>query len=217
MIHVVAGENRAIYRCHLSEQHRIRHQVYVEERRWTGLESRDGMEFDAFDTPDTIYLLAIENERVVGGTRLNATTNVTLLETVCPQLANVKGFPKGPDILEWTRIYAIKEKRAGGSLAGGVVGELFAATFEFALQEGISELSVQFEAWWMPRLHQHGWTIRPLGLPALINEEWWIAATIPVTEAAVRSVRKFYQLRGPLLVRNGLTSRIHEPATWNVA
>lgn len=208
MIHVVTAENRHLYEEELIEQHRIRHDVYIDERRWVGLQSRDGLEFDQFDTEETIYFLAIEDGRVVGGSRMNPTLKPHLLTEVCPELAEIKGIPQGPDVFEWTRIYAVKDRRDGGRFGSGVVGEIFSASLEYAYEEAISALSLQFEAWWLPRLQQHGWDIKPLGLPALINNEWWLAGLLPVSAETVRSTRAFYRIDKPLLVRRGITKAL---------
>jgi acyl-homoserine lactone synthase len=205
MIHIVTAENRHLYQDEMIEQHRLRHEVYVEERKWVGLNSHDGLEFDPFDTSDTIYFLAIENGRVVGGSRMNPTVGPHLLTEICPQLAEIKGIPRGPDVFEWTRIYAAKDRRDSGRFGSGIVGEIFCASLEYAYEEAISALSLQFEAWWLPRLQQHGWNIKPLGLPCLINNEWWLAALLPITAEMVRSTRAFYRVNRPVLVRNGIT------------
>lgn len=205
MLHVVTRENRHHYASELRAQHKIRHDVYIDERRWVGLQSRDGLEFDQFDTDDTIYFLAIENGGVVGGSRMFPTLEPHLLSTICPALAEIKGIPQAPDIYEWTRMYAIKDRRDSGRFGSGVVGEIFAGCLEYAYDEAISALSLQFEAWWLPRLQQHGWEIKPLGLPTLINGEWWLGALIPVSAEMVRSTRAFYRIQDPVLVRNGIT------------
>jgi acyl-homoserine lactone synthase len=205
MIHIVTRENRHLYERELIEQHRIRYEVYIVERKWDGLQVRNGLEYDQFDDDDTIYILAIENGRVVGGGRMYPTTKPHLMSDVCPQLANVKGVPIGPDIFEWTRLYVVKDMRDGGRYGSAIVGQLFSGGLEYALEEGMTELSLQFEAFWFPRLQQHGWKIKPLGLPTLIRNDWWIGATIPVSEEVVRSTRAFYRIEGPLLVRRGIT------------
>ena len=207
MIHIISSENRHLYEPQLLEHHRIRHEFYIDERNWDGLESRDGGEYDQFDNEDTIYCLSLENSRVLGGTRFYPTTKPHLLSSVWPGLADVRGIPVGHDILEWTRLFAIKERREG-RYGGRVLGELFAGSLEYCLECGVSSVSVVFEAWWLPRLQQHGWSIKPLGLPGLIKNEWWIAAQIPVNQAMVASTKAFYELEGPILTQQGITRSV---------
>jgi len=205
MLHVVTRENRHLYQRELLDQHRLRHEVYIVERKWDGLQDRGGLEYDQFDDDDTIYFLKIDDGQVIGGHRMYPTTKPHLMSHVWPQLANVKGIPTGPHIFEWTRLYIKRERRDGGRFGSAVLGELFVGGLEYALEEGIQELSLQFEAYWFPRLQQQGWQIKPLGLPTLIKNDWWIGATIPVTEQVVNATRAYYGIATPMLVRRGIT------------
>jgi len=67
VIHVVTAENRALYEREMREFHRLRHDIYIGERKWQGLRSTDGLEYDDFDTDQATYFVAIEHDRVVGG------------------------------------------------------------------------------------------------------------------------------------------------------
>lgn len=204
MIHVITAENYHLYGDALRQHHRIRHEIYIDERRWNGLQSRDGLEFDDYDNGHTTYILALEGDRVIGGSRLYPTTLPHMLDEVCPQLAEVRGIPRGADIFEWTRIFAIKERREG-RFGGAWVGKILCAGLEFCLAEGVTALSLVFEAWWLPRLQSHGWKIRPLGLPGLIDGEWWLAATLPIDPGVLAATRAHYRITEPLLVKHGLS------------
>ncbi len=92
MIHVVTRENRHLYTSRLEEYFRVRHEIYVEERKWEELRRPDGLERDQFDTDDATYLMAIDRDRVVGGVRLVPTDRPTLLSDVFPYLAEVRGY-----------------------------------------------------------------------------------------------------------------------------
>lgn len=206
MIHVINPENRHLYGAELIEQHRLRHAVYIVERKWRGIEDRGGLEYDRYDTDETTYLLAIEDNRVIGGTRLFPTLRPHMLEEVCPQLAAVQGIPRAPDILEWTRIYVSKDRREG-AYGGAIAGQLFSATFEYCLELGVSALNVVFEAWWLPRLTAQGWKMKPLGVPDMIDGDWWMAVTLPLDEETLRATRAYNKIDGEILVWRGIQRR----------
>src|SRR5208337_3694633 len=64
-VHVITGANRHLYERELDEHHQIRHRIYVGELQWRGLTARaDKREYDQFDLPETVYLLALEEGRV---------------------------------------------------------------------------------------------------------------------------------------------------------
>src|ERR1044072_6552266 len=100
MIHVINSATRSLYRDELHDHFRIRHDIYVGERGWKALERADGLERDQFDTDDAIYLLGIDNGRVVGGSRLVPTTRPHLLSEVFPHLAAERGVRRDPGVFQ---------------------------------------------------------------------------------------------------------------------
>src|SRR5215218_7746679 len=101
-VHAVTARNRADYHRFVEQHYRIRHDIYVGERKWMDLERPDGREVDQFDTEQAVYLLAMEpGKGVVGGSRLVPTLEPHLMSDVFPELANVRGVPRAADIYEW--------------------------------------------------------------------------------------------------------------------
>ncbi|MCG7392003.1 GNAT family N-acetyltransferase [Microvirga sp. ACRRW] len=199
-IHVVTQENRALYEESLQQFHRLRHQIFVEERGWNDLRQSDGLEVDAYDNEHAIYLLAIDAGRVVGGQRLYPTLMPHMISEVFSGLAP-RGIPQAADIFEWTRYFVVKERRTGRTDC-----RLLAAMQEFCLEEGISEVTAVVEMWWLPRWQQAGFKVRPLGLPQMIEGQPCIAAAIEISQASLEYVRKLAGLRGASLIREGLSS-----------
>jgi len=74
MIHVITSANRHLYEPELLAHFRLRHEIYVVERNWTNLSRPDGLERDQFDNEDAIYILASEDDQIIGGSRLVPTT-----------------------------------------------------------------------------------------------------------------------------------------------
>lgn len=196
MIHVIDCYNKHLYREQLEEHFRIRHQIYVEERRWMALERPDGREVDQFDNDDAVYLLALAEGRVIGGTRLVPTLKPHLMADVFPFLANVEGIQRGPDIVEWTRIFVVPEQRGRDSK---ILHTVMAGMLEYCLREEITAITVVMETWWLPRFLELGWEVKPLGLPAMIENMNCVGTKISVTEAACQNTLAFKGLTGPVL------------------
>lgn len=213
-VHVIDERNRYLYVEQLDEHHRLRDQIYIGEKKWQALKSTDGREYDQFDLPDAIYLLALaDNGSVAGGTRLLRSTGPTLLSEVFPHLADVRPFQRGPDILEWTRFFVAPRYREEHRLcrAGGLVS---AAMIEFCLTTGVRQLNAVGETYWMPRISTLGWRPRPLGLP-IEHEGLSICAwTIEPSESALRSTLRAYDLEKIDLIWEQRTVR-HAPAKPN--
>jgi acyl-homoserine lactone synthase len=200
MIHIISAANRHLYEDVLEEHFRIRHDIFVEERCWETLRKPDKREIDSFDNEDTIYLLALEGRRVVGGHRLYPTTKPAIMSEIFPHLADVRGCPSDPLIWEWSRYFVVRDRRDGDLHL-----QLMAAVQEFCLAEGIVKISAIMETWWVPRLHEAGFVVAPLGVPALVENTWMMAALIDVSRNTLRTIRErtglpsIIQRKGPHL------------------
>lgn len=212
MIHIVTSANRADYEPQIENDFRIRHDIYVGERKWMNLAKPDGRECDQFDNDDAIYLLAIEGQKVVGGSRLIPTLKPHLLDEVFPHLAQ-KGVPRAHNIYEWTRVHVIKERREGRN-RGVALGSLFCGVLEYCLAREVVALTALVEMWWLPHFHEMGWTLDPLGLPELINGEWSIAISLSIDRRTLETTREMFGIREPVLapVARKAPSRIEVPA-----
>jgi acyl-homoserine lactone synthase len=184
MIHVVSAANRYLYEDVIEQHFRLRHEIFVEERKWEALRKPDGREIDAYDNDDTIYLLALENGRVLGGYRLNPTTKPTMMSEVFPKLASVRGCPADPLVWEWSRFFVARDRRDGALNL-----RLMAALQQFCLDQGIERLCLVMETWWLPRFHDIGFVVTPLGLPALSDDCWIMAAMVEVRQESLDIVQ----------------------------
>jgi len=193
MIHVISASNRHLYEDILEQHFRIRHDIFVDERRWETLRKPDKREIDGYDNEDTIYLLALEGRRVVGGHRLYPTAKPTMMSEIFPHLADVRGFPSNPLIWEWSRYFVVRDRRDGNLNL-----QLMAAVQEFCLSEGIVQISAIMETWWLPRFHEAGFVVAPLGLPALVEDAWTMAALIDISQDTLRGIRERTGLRSVL-------------------
>jgi len=195
MIHVISAVNRHLYEDVLEQHFRVRHEIFVEERKWEALRKPDGREIDTYDNEDAVYLLALENRRVLGGSRLSPTTRPTMMSEVFPHLAAVRSCPSDPLVWEWSRFFVSRERRDGAFNL-----QLMAAAQEFCLDQGIERLCLVMETWWLPRFHDIGFVVTPLGLPALVENSLTMAATIEIRQESLDVVRD----------RIGLTSVVRQ-------
>ena len=197
MIHVISAANRHLYEDVIEAHYRIRHDIFAGERGWKALTRPDGREVDAYDNQDTVYLLAMEGERIIGGNRLYPTLKPTMMEEIFPHLT-IRGIPSGPTIWEWSRLFAIKERRESK-----LHFELMASLHEFCLDEGITELSGVMETWWLPRLQQLEFTVHALGLPALVENQMTMAARFVISSETLEHIKSMANIEGSVLVRRG--------------
>lgn len=210
-VHVVRRENRQLYAALLDDYFRIRHDIYVVERKWTDLARPDGREIDQFDTDDTVYLLALDHGAIVAGMRMVPTPMPTLLSELFPQLAANQPIHRS-DVYELSRIFVVPRKRGehGGPRYEAVIQ---AAAMEYGLSIGLSAFTIVLETWWLPRLLDQGWQARPLGLPSDINGLSTVAVMVEINDQAWTEICRRRAVPGALLVWQGLAAIPRQPLT----
>lgn len=104
---VVAGARDGLLPELRSRVASYRHKVFVERLGWQ-LQTQDGTELDQFDRPDTVYVVAQDDEQqIIGCARLLPTTRPYLLAEVFPHLLNGQEPPCSSDVWELSRFSAV--------------------------------------------------------------------------------------------------------------
>jgi acyl-homoserine lactone synthase len=193
MVHVMNAGNVAYYKVEKAQAHRLRHQVFVEERHWEALRKSDGYEIDQFDTDDATHILAIEEGAVVGYSRLLPTVGPHLLSDVYPFLAR-RPIPRAPDVFEWTR-YCVSPRKRGETAIGNVGSRVLFGVLLYAYTEGVGRLTMETDPLWATRFFDFGFDVEPLGLPQTLDAEPVVALAITITGAAIDRCRRMLRLR----------------------
>ena len=203
-IHVVQNSNRQLYDEALDQQFRLRRDIYIGERRWQALQDHDGREIDQFDTPETTYILALnEAGEVVGGSRFHPSVGPTLLSEVFPQLANLRGIKRDDTTLEWTRFF-VSPRFRGEAVNGAAAGALTCGCLQAALAGGGTHLTVVSETYFLTRFVGLGWRVRVLGEPIVHDGLDIVAFSIPIDEGMLEATRALYGIDLPRLIRRNL-------------
>lgn len=200
-IQIINWSTRKQHRKYLERYFRLRHQIYVEQRRWRDVARPISIEMDSYDNEDAIYLLAIDDhEKIVGGSRLLPTLRPHLMSDVFPMLAD-NGPPRGEWIFEWTRFFIDRKLRTPGK-SSPYAGIMLAGLQEAALHLGIQQISVVCEAFWPARLRALHWNVRQLGDVLPHPDGDIVALLIDVSEDALAGVRRAYNIPNSLLTHS---------------
>jgi len=204
-VHVVTAENRKLYEGALEASFRLRHQVYVTERHWDHFRSPDQRELDQYDNANAIYLLAIEDgtERLVGGARLLPTMDAPLLG----EFRNLVGpfsLPRSPFVFHLSRSIVAADRRGSSSL-NPVAATILSGIQEYCLAEEIEQLTLLVRMSLLPTFMELGWNPQPLSIPEMMWGFSCIAATLDVSEHALRRTKEARGITGSVLVRRGIT------------
>lgn len=131
-----------------------RHKIFIERLGWQ-LPVKDGLELDQFDRPDTIYVVARnDNGGICGCARLLPTTEPYLLGEVFPQLMNGLPIPSASHVWELSRFAAVDVNASNASAQeiAQYSRQLLAAAVTVAAEKGATRLI----------------TVSPLGIERLL-------------------------------------------------
>src|SRR3982074_3805632 len=68
-IHVVRKDNRQLDERYFDPYFRLRHDIYVKQRKWMDLDRPDGREKAAVHRPHAGYLCCLDNGQLIGALR----------------------------------------------------------------------------------------------------------------------------------------------------
>ncbi|MDP2228610.1 MAG: acyl-homoserine-lactone synthase [Moraxellaceae bacterium] len=157
-----------------------RHHVFVEKLGWE-LDCHDGLELDQFDRPDTVYVVAQDNEeRIQGCARLLPTTQSYLLSEVFPQLLNGAPAPNSPDIWELSRFAAVDLNNPSGTtnrqFSSDLAIKLLRESIKVAKSKGAKRLITVSPLGIERLLSRAGFSMHRAGPPMLIAGKYPIFA-----------------------------------------
>jgi N-acyl-L-homoserine lactone synthetase len=188
MIHMITAENRHIFRHALMEMHRQRKSVFIDELKWR-LEETAGVEIDAYDSAEAVYLIEAEGARaaVTGSARLLPTDRPHLLGDIFPHLCT-EAPPRGANIWEATRFCPAPDTPKGAPRRD-LLARMIAAIMEAALLFGIERVTFVANAGLAPLALNAGWNARALGPPQLRGRDRLTAIVADISAEGLRQVR----------------------------
>ncbi|MBO0902577.1 acyl-homoserine-lactone synthase [Jiella sonneratiae] len=175
----------------------FRHRHFVDRFGWRALTKPDGREIDQFDTDGAVHLPLVLDGKVTGYTRLLRTDRPHLLSDVYPELMDGAPWPRGDDILEWTRCVA----EPGVTNPEGVSANflVFAGVAEAFVALGLRGVIVQTHPKLVTRLLETGWQVRPLNVPRIYDGAPLAVIFAHATAETVAISRAQFGLDGPVL------------------
>ena len=191
MIQLVVGATNPNCREIVADIFRLRYEVFVKEKGWK-IKHYNGLEFDQFDTGETLYLAEFDDEgHLVATVRMNPMNRPTLLSEVFADMCH-GGVPQSQDIWELTR----------GAIDKGVrksvhFGRIECATIEAALLWGVTKACGVFGVDLLMKKMRSGLDAKPMGQPRMIDGEPTVAAEFPMNVDVLQRTRALYRITGP--------------------
>lgn len=143
-MNVIAGATGELSADLYNQVSSYRHRVFIEMLGWQ-LNAQNGMELDQFDRPDTLYVVAQDDDgRVIGCARFLPTNQPYLLGEVFPQLLNGLPPPCTPDVWELSRFAAVdfenNTSSALGQFSSPIAIKLLQKSIAYASEHGAKRI-----------------------------------------------------------------------------
>jgi len=177
--------------------HRLRGRVFKERLDWD-VSVSDGLEIDLYDTFKPTYLLAVEQDEVVGCVRLLPTTGRNMLADTFPVLLDGHAAPKATRIWESSR-FCVDTKSGAASAENGLREAtflLFAAMIEWGQQRDLQAIATVTDLRMERILRRAGWHLDRLGEPRQIGATKAVAGLLPITDDALGAIRATGKISG---------------------
>lgn len=198
MIYVVSRENRRRFHHLLTEMHRQRKRVFIDQLKWR-LEESAGLEIDAFDSEDAIYLIEARTpiSDVSISARLLPTTRPHLLSEHFSHLCE-EPLPAGANVWEATRFCPAPDTSAGAPRRA-MLGRMIAGIMETSLLFGVEQVTYVADAALAPMAERAGWEVRRLGAPHGEGRDRIQAFAARIDGAGLKRVREGFAIDAPLI------------------
>jgi N-acyl-L-homoserine lactone synthetase len=166
---------------------RYRHRVFVQHLGWSLPGASGHTEWDCYDRPDTVYVLALSAAgSLCGCARLLPTTRPYLLAEVFPQLLDGRPAPHDKNTWELSRFAAVDLDTAplrGHTLGSPQALELLLAAMREAAHRGASALISVSPTAIQRILRNGGFTFSPLGRMHKVDGQTLFACGMPLQTA----------------------------------
>jgi acyl-homoserine lactone synthase len=193
MVQVVVGATNPNCRPLLAAMFRQRYDVFIKEKGWK-LKSYNGLEFDQYDTADTIYLMEFDpSGDLVASMRMNRTDGPYMLADIFSEVCE-SPIPRGHDVWELTRGALSSSLRKSGYW-----GRMQCAMLEAALLWGAKKATGFFSVDHIMKQMRVGLDIKPLGPPRIVDGEANIAAEFPFNSTTLERLRASYRIDRPVI------------------
>lgn len=174
-------QNRLI----IEESFKVRYEVFIEELGWKIPGVQKGIEKDQFDTPQTYYLVKLDEDgKVIAGARFLSTDSNFLLKDIFPDLVDEshKDLLNNPEYWEFSRLYISKRFRqqSSRSKVRSVLCELLLGALSFGHHKGIKGYLVVVDTRIKELYKNMGWPLTSLGAEKEDGNTSILAATMLV-------------------------------------
>jgi acyl homoserine lactone synthase len=198
MIDAVSLETLHLFGPVMPAIFRLRHRIFVARQRYD-VPTYQGMEWDAFDTPATVYFVwRDETGEPRGVARLIPTAVPYMVQQLWPELIEDGSVPSRESLWEITRLGI--DRDIDPAMRRQILGELLCAFVEYAMVRGIDDyIFVTAPQVIEGTLSHAGIDVRLLGQHRRLGRFRVVAAMSPATADVLAKLRRYHGICEPVL------------------
>ena len=203
MIEIITPDRYPEYESQLVELYRLRCEIFKERLGWD-VSTRNGLEYDFYDSLKPTYFVRLDDDRhVIGTVRILPTTGPCLIPDVFASLLGDVDFPNDPCVWEATRLAVALGSNATQSLAsvGEVTRQLYAALAEHGLASGIKQYFTVYDPIVSRFVRRIGCPPDWESQPQQFGQSAAMLAAFKVTTAALNNIRSAGDISGSVVAR----------------
>jgi acyl homoserine lactone synthase len=167
-----------------------RRKVFVDRLGWD-LPCAAGGEQDQFDRDDTVYLVARDDDEVIGCGRLLPSTGPYLLQEVFPELLNGREPPRSHSVWELSRFAVGDIGKSEAARDKYLATRMLLRALECCQREGVQQLLAVTSGAVERLMLRAGVDLQRLGPPALIDGQPVFAFVIWVNKRSIAALTVF--------------------------
>lgn len=181
------GSAETLSKLDIQHLYAYRYAVFVERLGWQLPGAQNGLEIDQFDRPDTIHVMARnENGQICGCARLLPTTREYLLGEVFPQLMHGAAPPASDDVWELSRFSASDLSNLASPV--WICREVMASTVSCAMEVGAKRLIAVTSRGVERILSRLGINWQRIGQPMRIDGQAIFAFWVEIDDKTLRAL-----------------------------
>ena len=183
----------------IAQQHMLRYHAIIQRQQWPVPEF-EGMEYDTYDNPATVYLIYRDSQGIARGvSRFCPTDRPFMLNEVFAHTVQYQDMPQGKEVLEASRFCVDHE--LDGTTRRRICQELIIAYLEYGLAHNIKHMiGIMYPAYWNSLFTKLGWDPEWLGdVVTTPDGKTSRAGMVHVSEEALANVRQITGIHQPVI------------------
>lgn len=211
MIESFSIETAHMFGDALVSQHKLRYREFIERQGWD-IPSINGLEYDQYDTPATVYFVWRDEDNIVRGVaRLNPTDRPYMLKDIWPHFVTEIELPDTSKVWEGTR-FAI-DHNLDSKLRRRILGELVCAYHEYCLKNNIKQVIGLMPVFIFKRVFiRSGWPVQFIGDTHKLGRDRVVAGIGSTSYENLNNIKKTMGISGSILTSANQAQPMKEAA-----